>query len=95
MEETGGKRPDFWCSTLREIALDLEVADARERRSELTRRWHTWHVAALPNVKKFPSFKDFMPAAPPASSSPAKRPAQTPEQQIAIARQWLGARKRS
>lgn len=94
MVATGGQRPDFWASTLREIALDLDVAEARELRDEQTRRWHTWHVAALPNVKKFPSFKDFMPPVPVASSSPGKRRAQTPEQQIEIAKQWLAGRKR-
>jgi hypothetical protein len=94
MEETGGKRPDFWSSTLREIALDLEVAEARQLRDERTRRWHTWHTAALPKGKKFPSFKDFMPAEQPAPQSPGRRQQQTPEQQMAIAKQWLAGRKR-
>jgi len=94
MEETGGRRADFWCSTLREVALDLEVAEARQLRDERIRRWHTWHIAALPNVKKFPSFKDFMPPEQAAVPVQAQRQQQTTEQQIAITKQWLGGRKR-
>lgn len=84
--ETGGKRPEFWASTMREIALDLAVADARHKADEQIRRWHTWHVAALPNVKKFPSYKEFLGPVEPAAEKPKRR--QTIEEQIAIARAW-------
>lgn len=91
MVETGGARAEFWCSTLREIALDLEVANDRRRDDERVRRWHTWHIAALPLLKTFPEFEkfDLPPDQPKAAGT-----RQTTEQQIAIARQWTVATSR-
>lgn len=77
----------FWSSTLKEVQLDLEVAEVRQSREEQSRRWHTWHVAALPNAKKFPDFKDFVPAK--ETAAPTRR--QTMEEQIAIAKAWSAA----
>lgn len=90
MVETGGTRSEFWGSTLREIALDLEVAQERRRDDERVRRWHTWHIAALPLLKTFPEFEKF--DLPPDLPKAAAR--QTTEQQIAIARQWTVATNR-
>jgi hypothetical protein len=71
---------------LREIAFDLEVAEARQSKEEQSRRWHTWHTGALPLAKKFPAFKDFVPAR---EIAPTRR--QTMAEQIAIARAWSAA----
>jgi len=87
MIETGGTREQFWSSNLRELQIDIEVAIERRSREEQSRRWHTWHVAALPNAKKFPDFKDFVPAK--ETAAPTRR--QTMEEQIAIAKAWSAA----
>ena len=83
----------FWFSTPRQVALHLKVAAKRHERAEESRRWHTWHAAALPKAKKFPPFKDFVRPAPAQASAASKR-RQTPERQIEIAKQWLAGRKR-
>lgn len=85
MTETGWTRERFWSSTVREVQLDLEVAEARQSRDEQSRRWHTWHAAALLNAKKFPRFADFVPTKE-VTAAPKRR--QTMHEQIAIARAW-------
>lgn len=91
MVETGGARELFWASTMREVQLDIEVANERQSNDEQSRRWHTWHVAALPNAKKFPAFKDFV-LAKETASTPKRR--QSVEDQIAIARAWSAVANR-
>lgn len=92
MVETGLPRAQFWASTLREISLDLEVAEARQTRDEQIRRWHTWHIGALPKAKKFPTFKDFVKPPAPAASPNQRR--QDPVEQIAALKGILSKRQR-
>lgn len=92
--ETGGNRRDFWASTLREIAFDLDVSSAKQFRDEQSRRWHTWHAAALPNTKNFPKFSEFVPSAETKAAPQTVAVKQSTEAQIAAVKQIFDRRKK-
>lgn len=91
--ETGGNRDDFWKSTLREIAFDLDVAAARLERDERLRRWHAWHIGGFADGKlKFPTFNEFV--RPTTEAAPRRAPArQSPEAQIAALKAIMDRRR--
>lgn len=86
MAATGLGEDAFWDSTPRQTHRAIKAAEARRKRDEVDRRWHTWHVAALPLQKKFPPLKAFIEVGQPQRKK-AKRP-QTVEEMIAIAHAW-------
>ena len=90
MVATGGHRPEFWASTPREVFFDLDVAAERMARDYETMRWHTWWGAAMPLMKQFPKFNDFVPAKSGASKAKGR---QTMDEQIAVVRQWSAISK--
>lgn len=83
MAVTGLSEEAFWSMTPRQTHRSIKAAEARADVEQQNRHWHTWHIAALPLFKKFPTLADFMPAGPEQS-----RPRQTEEEQIAVVRQW-------
>lgn len=87
MVATGLSEDVFWSSTPRQTYRAIQAADGRFEADERIRRWHTWHGAALPLLKKFPGLDDFQPQV--AAPAPTRR--QTMEEQIAIARKWTAA----
>ena len=87
MVATGLSEDVFWSSTPRQTARAIKAADGRFDADERIRRWHTWHQAALPLLKKFPELEDFQLKT--AAQAPTRR--QTTEEQIAIARKWSAA----
>lgn len=87
MVATGLSEEVFWSSTPRQTYRAIKAADGRFEADERLRRWHTWHRAALPLLKKFPEFEDFQLKT--AAPTPTRR--QTMEEQIAIARKWSAA----
>lgn len=88
MVATGLGEDDFWASTPRQTYRAIKAADRRYEIEEQNRRWHTWHIAALPNSGKFPTLEDFRL---PQRADPRPTRRQTIEDQIAIARKWSAA----
>jgi hypothetical protein len=92
MIATGLGEDAFWSSTPRQSHRAMTAAAERRGLDEMSRRWHTWHIAALPMQKKFPTFKDFV-KPPPAAASPKQR-RQDPVHQIEALKGILSKRKR-
>jgi len=82
----------FWSLTPLEINDHVLAASRRLEREEVSRRWHTWHVAALSGTKKFPSFNDFVKPIKPPTEPRARR--QSAADQIAALRGIFSRRKR-
>lgn len=57
---------------------------ARREVEEQSRRWHTWHGAALPMAKKLPTFAEFVRPAPPPEERPVRQSPQSVEEQVAV-----------
>jgi hypothetical protein len=85
--EAGGDADRFWRLTPRETQREFKAMATRARREQIERAWAVWHTAALPRLKKFPEFRKF------AGLDPDK-PAQTWQEQLAIAQRWAAAVKR-
>ena len=77
--------------TPRQVARHFKATGKRLAREEESRRFHTWHIAALPLQKKFPSFREF--AKPASTSTPARRH-QSGDEQIAAFKGLMDRRKR-
>lgn len=92
MIATGLGEDAFWSSTPRQTHRAIKAAAERLGIEESSRRWHTWHIAALPLQKKFPSFKDFV--KPPAAAASPKQLRQAPAEQMATLKGILSKRKR-
>lgn len=72
----------------------MDVAGARRANEEQSRRWHTWHIAAMPNAKKFPKFDEFVKPAK-ADPVPYQNRKQSADAQIAALKSvFEGRRKR-
>ena len=93
MVVTGRSEEQFWASTPRQTHRAMKAAAERLNLDEMSRRWHTWHIAALPLQKKFPPFEKFV-KPPPAAASPKLR-RQDPVDQIAALKGILAKRSRS
>lgn len=83
MVATGQPEEVFWTLTPRQTHRSIKAAEQIRSREDQSRRWHTWHAAALPNAKKFPSFKEFVPAPQVEAPAPSRAP-QPAETQIAV-----------
>lgn len=89
---TGRSEDQFWSSTPRQTDRAIRAAIERLGLDEMSRRWHTWHIAALPLQKKFPTFKDFV--KPPVAAASSKQRRQDPVDQIEALKGILSKRKR-
>lgn len=92
MIATGLAEEAFWSSTPRQTDRAIRAATERLGLDEMSRRWHTWHAAALPLHKKFPTFKDFV--KPPTAAASPKQRRQDPVEQIAALKGILSKRSR-
>lgn len=92
MVVTGRSEDQFWASTPRQTHRAMKAAAERLSLDEMSHRWHTWHIAALPLQKKFPTFKDFV--KPPKAEASPKQHRQDPAHQIAALKGILSKRKR-
>lgn len=63
----------------------MKGAAARLERERRQLAWAVWHVAALPTAKKFPKLAEFLGGE---GTKPAARRGQSPEEMMAVARQW-------
>jgi hypothetical protein len=81
----GLSEDDFWRRTPRQIMRTFEAYVRKQQREHNERMSLAWHIAALPRMKTFPSSpqKLFVKI-----KDPRRRPRQTPEQMLAIAKQW-------
>lgn len=79
--------------TPRQVLRHLAAAMRRHERDEQSRRWHTWHVAALPNMKRFPAFDEFVR---PRRAEPTvpRRQRQSTDEQIAAMQAIMKGRRR-
>lgn len=92
MVVTGRSEEQFWASTPRQTHRAMKAAAERLNLDEMSRRWHTWHIAALPLQKKFPPFEKFV--KPPKSGASPNQRRQDPAAQIAAFKGILSKRKR-
>lgn len=75
-----GLDPDaYWTKTPREVVLIFSGKAAQFTREHNERAWLAWYTAALPRFKKFPQLRKLM---------IRERNSQSPEQMLAIAKQW-------
>jgi len=56
----GGHEPDFWRQTPRTLQIFFEAKAKAAEQEQEQRAWLAWHMAALPMMKKFPKYQDFV-----------------------------------
>lgn len=86
--EAGGDADRFWRLTPRETKREIAAHITRQKREYTERAWLAYHIAALPRLKRFPDFRNFV--KPPGEEARA----QPWQEQLAIAMRWAAAVKR-
>ncbi len=86
--EAGGEPDRFWRLTPRETRREIAAHITRHKREHVERAWTAWHIAALPRLKRFPDFRQFV-------RPPDEAPrAQSWQEQLNMAVRWAAAVKR-
>lgn len=85
-----GQCPElFWRLTFREINVILEGVSDRLRYEHNERMRAAWHVEAFARTKRLPKLKDVL-----ISDQPKGQKRMTPEQLLAVTRQWMAKGRR-